>query len=860
MGLYLSRRRRGGSLRTRLGVLLAVLVVSLLGAPAATSAPVRALTGTPPTGTTSLTTLTTVTAPAPAAVVLADGAVASRVAVGFRHTCALTRTGGVQCWGDNTYGQLGRGTTGAPSGVAQWVVGLRSGVASLSAGEDHTCAVTTAGAVRCWGSNTWGMLGDGTTIDRSLPVTTSGLTSGVRSVSPGGQQTCAQRTTGAVLCWGWNGSGGLGDGTTTDRLRPVAVRGLPTDVTSVSAGATYACAVTSGGRLWCWGGSQWLAGAGEYNALTTPRLVQLTGVRQFAARLDRTCAVTTAGATWCWGGPGELGDGRNYAPEAPVPARVETLGDGTTSTVAPGQSSTCVLTPAGAVLCWGSGDPGLDDLLLGNQRTLGAWRPQPVTGLGSGVLQVENNYNHHCALTAAGVVLCWGRNVEGQLGRGNVSADPWPSGTATSSSSSRLSAPASPSSPRSRRPGSSDVRAAHQWRTGAIAYRPTSTRSTEPRTRPHRSGTDVRSGQDGIRESGSTSTAGTATVAALPTVAQVATGTNHACARTTGGRLWCWGSNTYGQAPGDEGSFTTTPSEVPGLTNVSDAGLGDGTTCAVASARVWCWGLNLDHQVSPSTDAYVVTPTRYAALTSSTRQVASGLGLTCALSTAGGVRCWGSNFIGGLGNGSSVDRSATPVTPTGLGSGVASLADGAPRCVVMTTGQVRCWSFSSPTGSSTTPVVIPLPAPATSVSVGEASCALLTTGAVHCWGDNRFGYLGDGTLTPTTSPRPVVGLGSGVGAISSGGGVTCAVLTAGTTRCWGSSSAGLGNVSVYSSSVPWQTGTTGAAVRQVAVGSGFACALDARPSLWCWGDSYSGQLALPLEAPKQYSRLPVRIG
>lgn len=296
------------------------------------------------------------------------------------------------------------------------------------------------------------------------------------------------------------------------------------------------------------------------------------------------------------------------------------------------------------------------------------------------------------------------------------------------------------------------------------------------------------------------------------------------------------------------------------MAGVSDVGPGDGTTCAVASARVWCWGLNLTHEVSPGDDWYVPTPTRYPALTSSTRQVASGLGHTCALSTAGGVGCWGSNFVGALGTGSTADSSATPVTPVGLGSGVASLADGTPSCVVMTTGQVRCWSWASPSRSSTTPVVVPLPAAATAVSVGEAACALLTTGAVHCWGDNRFGHLGDGTVTPRPGPRPVVGLGSGVVGLSGGGAVTCAVLATGTTRCWGSSSAGLGNLTVYASSVPWQTGSTGAAVRQVAVGAGFACTLDARPSVWCWGDSYHGQLALPLEAPRQFSRLPLRIG
>ncbi|RKT79936.1 alpha-tubulin suppressor-like RCC1 family protein [Terracoccus luteus] len=834
MRLYPRQRRHGRALRTWLGVVLATLVLALVATPTVSASgsagpPGAALTVPATAAPPGARTPASVAPPAPAPARLADGAVGARVVVGFRHTCVLTRTGGVQCWGDDTYGQLGRGTSGASSAVPQWVSGLRSGVASLSAGEDHTCVVTTAGAVRCWGSNTWGMLGDATTVDRSTPVTPTALTSGMRSVSAGAQQTCAQRTIGAVLCWGWNGSGGLGDGTTTDRLSPVTVKGLPSDVTSVSAGFTYACALTSGGRLWCWGGSRWLAGAGEYFALTTPRLVGLTGVRQIAARLDRTCAVTTAGATWCWGGPGEIGDGRNYVPDAPVPSRVETLGDGSTSAVAPGQASTCVLTPAGAVRCWGTSDLDLGDLLYGNSRTIGAWRPQSVTGLASGIVQVEDNYDHRCALTSAGAVLCWGRGAEGQLGRGSATA-------------------AAPSPSRDR----SDRSASGAWRTDATTFMDAVQRGVRTGARPGGAG----SGPEGAP----TGNLSSEVSAVLPTVAQVATGATHACARTTTARLWCWGDNQYGQAPGAQGPLTTTPTEVTALSGVTDVGLGDDTTCAVVSSRTWCWGLNLQHQVSPSDEEwYVATPTRYDALPVDVTQVGSGLAHSCALRTAGGVSCWGSNFQGGLGDGTS-DDSATPVVPVGLGSGVASLAEGTPNCVLMTSGQVRCWSFASPTRDSATPVVVPLPAAATSVTVGEAACALLTTGAVYCWGDNRFGYLGDGTLTPRTGIRLVRGLESGVTAISSGGSVTCAVLAAGPTRCWGGSSAGLGNASVNWSSVPKQVGSTGAAVRRVAVGSGFACVLDARPSVWCWGDSYHGQLALPPEAVKRYSRLPLRIG
>ena len=141
---------------------------------------------------------------------------------GGLHTCALTTAGGVKCWGYNAFGQLGDGTTADRSTPVD-VVGLTNGVRAIDTGGDHACALTTAGGTKCWGNNTYGQLGDGTTTDRWTPVEIGSLFNGVKAIAAGGGFTCALTTSSSIKCWGYNAYGQLGDGTTTDRWTPVDV-------------------------------------------------------------------------------------------------------------------------------------------------------------------------------------------------------------------------------------------------------------------------------------------------------------------------------------------------------------------------------------------------------------------------------------------------------------------------------------------------------------------------------------------------------------------------------------------------------------------------------------------------------------
>ncbi len=340
------------------------------------------------------------------------------IATGGSHTCALTSAGGVLCWGANNFGQLGDGTTtGRTTPVA--VRGLPGNVKAIAAGSNYTCALTGTGGVACWGANFFGQLGNGTTTNSVTPVAVRGLfpTSDVAAITAGQEQTCALTSAGAVWCWGWNSYGQLGDGTMTDRATPVAVGGLPSPVTAIAAGYEHTCALTRAGAVWCWGFDRaGQLGNGTRTDSSVPVAVGglLSGVKAIATG-DHSCALTNTGAVWCWGanGSGELGNGTTTS--SPLPEAVRGLPSDLTA-IAAGGAHTCALTSGGAMWCWGGNRAGQ----LGDGTTTPSALRVAVGGLPSGVTAIAAGVEHTCALTTAGAVWCWGANGSGQLGNGTT--------------------------------------------------------------------------------------------------------------------------------------------------------------------------------------------------------------------------------------------------------------------------------------------------------------------------------------------------------------------------------------------------------------------------------------------------------
>jgi alpha-tubulin suppressor-like RCC1 family protein len=309
---------------------------------------------------------------------------AKAVTAGVSHTCALTRSGGVKCWGYNGHDELGTGSgdllfSSTPLDVSS----MGGGVTAISAGTRHSCALTNAGGVRCWGVNYGGALGDGTEDRHFGPVEVVGLGSGVKAVAAGYDRSCAVLATGAVKCWG-----------TDYGLTPVDVPGLSSDVVAVSQRSFIGCALTSAGGVKCWGFHYGPA------AVDVPGLG--SGVKAVTTG-GPLCALTSGGAVKCWGLENDW-----------TPTDVQGLTSGVTALATDGGHG-CALMSTGGVKCWGSNDHGQ----LGDGSTMDRLTPVDVAGLGNGVTAIAAGTVHSCAVIRTGGIRCWGANG-GQLGDGTT--------------------------------------------------------------------------------------------------------------------------------------------------------------------------------------------------------------------------------------------------------------------------------------------------------------------------------------------------------------------------------------------------------------------------------------------------------
>jgi alpha-tubulin suppressor-like RCC1 family protein len=319
-------------------------------------------------------------------------------------------------WGGDHFGELGIGRAQADQNAPVQVQNLAAATAIAAKGY-HSVALAPDGTVWTFGFNASGQLGDGTTTNASLPVQVLNLT-GITAIASGRYHTLALASDGTVWTWGQGGFGQLGNGATSDSSVPVQVSNL-TGVIAIAGGAYHSLALKSDGTVWAWGDNSYgELGDGTTTAQLVPVQVQnLTGVTAIAAGNWHTLAIKSDGTAWAWGRNsfGQLGI-TSTTSKSTLPRQVTGLTG--VIAIAGGQFHTIAVTSDNTAWVWGFNGDGE----LGDGSTTNSYVPVHVLrGNGtplSGVVSVAAGDDHCLALISDGSVWSWGGNSHGQLGRG----------------------------------------------------------------------------------------------------------------------------------------------------------------------------------------------------------------------------------------------------------------------------------------------------------------------------------------------------------------------------------------------------------------------------------------------------------
>ena len=575
------------------------------------------------------------------------------ISAGADHSCATHDDGALKCWGKNDNGQLGDNTSGVTANKDEPTEVIASGVRAVSAGGSHTCAIQN-GALKCWGNNLYGQLGDntsGATAKKDEP--TQVIASGVRAVSAGYAHTCAiMDSDGELKCWGRNNYGQLGDntsGATANKDEPTQV--IASGVKSVSTGAYHTCAIMdSDGELKCWGRNSYGQLGDDSNGETAhkdePTQVIASGVRSVSAGDAHTCAIMdSSGELKCWGrnNDRQLGLGSSITADKDEPTQV--IASGVRAVSADGSHTCAIIDSSGELKCWGLNDNGqLGDGTSGSAAN----KDEPTQAIASGVRVVSAGGSHTCAIIdSSGELKCWGRNNYGQLGDKTTTGSLFPTPVAiydyictngvltsgsTADSSDRESCATCDSN------YEKTITGYDRYSCELItndAYACVNGEAADG------TATDAAARENckiNACDAGYTRVAIGSTGRHTCQLLAVSAGNdNHTCAIIgSSSALQCWGNNGNGRLGDGSTTERTSPVEVI-KSGVRAVSTGYGHTCAIigSSGGLKCWGLNNYGQVGDNSTMEKHTPTQVIGLKSGVRAVSSGFTHTCAIMEKG---------------------------------------------------------------------------------------------------------------------------------------------------------------------------------------------------------------------------------
>lgn len=689
---------------------------------------------------------------------------AEKITGGKYHTCAVVN-GGAKCWGYNSYGQLGDGSTdNSDEPVNVKNLGESSGVIAIEGGDYHTCVLMDSGAVKCWGYNSHGQLGNGSTdsSDELVDVQGLGEGSGVVAIVAGGNHTCALMDSGAVKCWGYNYSGQLGNGfsgfsASSSIPVDVVVNPDPQQMTQllgvkgVVAGDNHTCALLNSGMAKCWGNnSAGQLGNGNVGGIEripvdvvadSQGALLLSNVGGIASGGYHNCVFLEDGTAKCWGGnsSGQLGNGSTDS--SGVPVDVEEL-SGVVAVVA-GNGHICSLMDVGTIKCWGGNSNGQ----LGNGSNSNSGVPVDVGGLEEGlsVAALTSGGSHTC-IVAGGKVKCWGYNRYGQLGVDTKFKSLVPIDVTSAFGQFSKFEMVAAGSNYSCAVIDGGVECWGDNSNGQLGDGSNTYRNTPVSVEDLGTGSNVTA---------------------------VAVGNSHVCALTNG-NVKCWGANWNGQLGDDSNTSSNTPVDVKGLENfwAEKIVAGDEHTCVIGEnesgyhGAVKCWGGNWSGQLGDGSTEGSRVPVNVLASSGggelvNVEEIAAGGYHTCAI-VNGGAICWGENLSGQLGDGSNVSsKYPVRVVADDNDTEVTSISAGGDNSCAIVDEGVKCWGSNGEgqlgDGSnvnSNIPVSVEglgdgsgvksISVSRTDVAMGGFVCALVEN-KVKCWGSNMDGQLGNGS-------------------------------------------------------------------------------------------------------------------
>ena len=575
----------------------------------------------------------------------------SQVAVGTAHGCAIRLDGTLWCWGSDHAGQLGNGP-GVGDEPSPVQVGSATDWVTVAAGRNTTCGIRGgAGNLWCWGTfpqllrplpelqaqTGWTEVSAGSEgfqdevcairapgelwCGTGAPTSREDLSTQWTAVDTGLDHHCGIRD-GEARCWGDNGYGQIGDGTTIDRLDPTVVAGGH-EWSSISVGPTHTCGVRTNGRAMCWGQNDGRFGNGTFPDWLTPvQIGTMTNWVDLSAGLDGTCGLRANGAAWCTGSNfhGQRGDGSgvssslSYRPVG-FPRNHKHA--------AAGRDFSCSVSTDGALWCWGANTLGQ----VGDGSTTNRLRPARV-GDGYSWTRVESGDNHSCATRTDGSLWCWGANGSGQVGKGasgSPQLTPIQIGTA---SWRRVSGGGDTSC------GVQTAGSLWCWGSGFG-------------TSPSQVGGDL-------------------------DWADLSVGPDHRCARKVDNSLHCWGDNAFGQLGLGDTTTRAAPTSVGG--SWSSVAAGSLFTCGIQTdSTLHCWGWGFNGQLGHGNTASQTSPLQVGVATWQT--VSAGGTHTCGAQTNNRIYCWGGNSQGQVGDGTTTNRTA-PVVVTSIGQDFRRVATG----------------------------------------------------------------------------------------------------------------------------------------------------------------------------------------